>query len=61
MNWFWFWLLVVSHLLCIIGGALIYRNNAKKAEALREEAEEFAAKCAAEAEELKAKLKALKG
>lgn len=54
------WLLIPSHLLFALAGALVYRKHGKKAEALRKEAEEFAAKCKAEAAEWKAKFEAIK-
>jgi len=60
MNWFWFWVLVVSHALVLVGGLAVGSRHSKRLKALRNEAEEFSAKCKAEAAEWKAKFESLK-
>ena len=55
------WALIISHALILALGIGIGRKHSKKLTALLDEAEEYAAKCRAEAEEWKAKFKALKG
>ena len=57
MTWLW----LISCGLLFVAGLLVGRKHAAELTALRDEAEEYAAKCRAEAEEWKAKFKALKG
>lgn len=54
------WALIISHLAFLALGVGIGRKHSKELTALRDEAEDYAAKCRAEAEEWRSKFEAIK-